>query len=70
MYGAMQFWCPVKIKFMTEGKMRRQEHWFHNGNGSAQQRYFNSQNEMLDKYGGAGQAFLVVSTCINSPLAF
>jgi uncharacterized protein YcgI (DUF1989 family) len=53
MYGAMQYWCPVKRKFMTEGGMLRQEHWFHNGDGSAQQRYFYSQNEMLDKYGGS-----------------
>ncbi len=53
MYGAMQYWCPVKRKFMTDGEMRRQEHWFHNGVGSAQQRYFYSQNEMLEKYGGS-----------------
>jgi hypothetical protein len=53
MYGAMQYWCPVKRKFMTEGEMRRQEHWFHNGDGSVQQQYFYSQNEMLDMYGGS-----------------
>jgi hypothetical protein len=53
MYGAMQYWCPVKRKFMTEGEMLRQEHWFHHGDGSAQQRYFYSQNEILDMYGGS-----------------
>jgi hypothetical protein len=53
MQGAMKYWCPVKRKFMTEGEMLRREHWFHNGDGSAQQRYFYIQNEMLDKYGGS-----------------
>jgi hypothetical protein len=53
MYGAMQYWCPVKRKFMTEGEMRREQNWFHNGNGSVQQQYFYSQNEMLDKHGGS-----------------
>jgi hypothetical protein len=52
MHGAMQYRCPVKKHFMTEAQMLRQEHWFHNGNGSAQQRYFYGQNEMLAKYGG------------------
>jgi hypothetical protein len=38
---------------MTEAqRMLRQEHWFHNGNGSAHQRYYYGQNEMLAKYGG------------------
>ena len=30
----------------------RQEDWFHNGDGSAQQRYFYNQYEMLDMHGG------------------
>ena len=50
--GRFQYWCPVKRKFMCEGEMFRQEHWFHNGDGSAQQRRYYTQNEMLDKYGG------------------
>ena len=51
-HGKLAFWCPVLKKFMPEGEMRRQEHWFHNGDGSAQQRYYYTQNEMLDRHGG------------------
>lgn len=50
--GALAFWCPVLQRFLSEGERLRQEHWFHNGDGSAQQRYFYSQYEMLDKHGG------------------
>jgi hypothetical protein len=50
--GRFEFWCPVLKKFMPEGEMLRQEHWFHNGDGSAQQRYYYTQNEMLDRHGG------------------
>jgi hypothetical protein len=50
--GRYKFWCPVKLKFMSEGEMLRQEHWFCNGNGSAQQRRYYTQNEMLDRHGG------------------
>jgi len=38
--------------FLLEGERLSQEHWFHNGDGSAQQRYFYDQNEMLDMHGG------------------
>jgi hypothetical protein len=47
--GKLEFWCPVLKKFMQEGKMLCQEHWFHNGDDpSAQQQYYYTQNEMLD----------------------
>jgi hypothetical protein len=70
MHGAMQYWCPVKRKFMTEGEMLRQEHWFHNGDGSAQQRYFYSQNEMLDKYGGSASLPRSFDASISLPGSF
>mmetsp|Transcript_20524 Transcript_20524/g.37024 ORF Transcript_20524/g.37024 Transcript_20524/m.37024 type:complete len:374 (-) Transcript_20524:241-1362(-) len=50
--GALAYWCPVLKQFLSEGERLRQEHWFHNGDGSAQQRYFYDQNEMLDIHGG------------------
>jgi hypothetical protein len=39
-HGQIEFWCPVLKKFVSEGEMLRQEHWFHNGDGLAQQRYY------------------------------
>jgi len=51
-WGRFEYWCPIQRKFMCEGEMRRQEHWFRNGDGSAQQRRYYNQNEMLDRYGG------------------
>lgn len=50
--GQHKYWCPVKRRWMSEGEMLRQEVWFHNGDGSANQRRFYTQYEMLDKYGG------------------
>jgi hypothetical protein len=50
--GRLEFWCPVMHKFMCTGEMLRQEHWFHNGDGSAQQRWYYTQAEMLDRHGG------------------
>ncbi|KAL7530439.1 hypothetical protein ACHAWF_003380 [Thalassiosira exigua] len=51
-HGRLAYWCPVLKRFLSEGERLRQEHWFHNGDGSAQQRYFYNQNEMLDMHGG------------------
>ena len=48
----LAYWCPVLKRFLSEGERLRQEHWFHNGDGSAQQRYFYNQIEMLDLHGG------------------
>lgn len=45
-------WCPVTYQFLSEPQVFRSKHWFHNGDGSAQQRYFYSQNEMLERHGG------------------
>jgi len=38
--GRFKYWCPVKRNFMCEGEMMRQQHWFRNGDGSAQQRRY------------------------------
>ena len=54
--GRFACWYPVLKKFMPEGEILRQEHWFHNGDGSAQQRYYYTQNEMLDRHGLANVA--------------
>ena len=50
--GALAYWCPVLKQFLSEGERLRQEHWFHNGDGSAQQRYYYNKMEMLDRHGG------------------
>jgi len=50
-YGRLEYWCPVHKRFLSEGEMMREEVWFHNGDGSANQRRYYTQNEMLDKYG-------------------
>jgi len=59
---AFKYWCPVLKKFISEGERLRQEHWFHNGDGSAQQRYFYKQNEMLDKHGGLDSLPLTIGS--------
>jgi len=46
-YGSLEYWCPVLHRFISDGERLRQEHWFHNGDGSANQRYFYNQLEML-----------------------
>lgn len=51
-YGSLEYWCPVLHRFISDGERLRQEHWFHNGDGSANQRYFYNQIEMLDLHGG------------------
>ena len=51
-WGELAYWCPVLKRCICKGEMLRLEHWFHNGDGSAQQRYFYNQNEMLDMHGG------------------
>ena len=51
-FGELAFWCPVLQRFITDGERYRLQHWFHNGDGSAQQRYYYDQNEMLDLHGG------------------
>ena len=50
--GLLAYWCPVLKRFVSEGERLRQEHWFHNGDGSANQRYYYNQMEMLDMHGG------------------
>eukprot|EP00562_Extubocellulus_spinifer_P023677 CAMPEP_0178634740 /NCGR_PEP_ID=MMETSP0698-20121128/12784_1 /TAXON_ID=265572 /ORGANISM="Extubocellulus spinifer, Strain CCMP396" /LENGTH=356 /DNA_ID=CAMNT_0020274413 /DNA_START=46 /DNA_END=1116 /DNA_ORIENTATION=+ len=50
--ASIEFWCPVQKKFMCAGERLQNRHWFHNGDGSAQQRRYYTQFEMLDKYGG------------------
>jgi len=50
--GALEYWCPVLKRFLSDGERLREEHWFHNGDGTAQQRYFYTQMEMLDLHGG------------------
>jgi len=50
--GLLAYWCPVLQRFISEGERYRLEHWFHNGDGSAQERYYYDQNEMLDMHGG------------------
>jgi hypothetical protein len=45
-------WCPVLKRFLNKGEVFRQEHWFHNGDGSAQKRYYYNQLEMLERHGG------------------
>jgi hypothetical protein len=50
--GSMAYWCPVLKRFISEGEKYRLQHWFHNGDGSAQQRYYYNQFEMLDMHGG------------------
>ncbi|KAL7515307.1 LOW QUALITY PROTEIN: hypothetical protein ACHAXN_012772 [Cyclotella atomus] len=50
--GALAFWCPVLKRFISDGERFRQQHWFHNGDGSAQQRHFYNQMEMLDRNEG------------------
>eukprot|EP00588_Corethron_pennatum_P011295 CAMPEP_0194282836 /NCGR_PEP_ID=MMETSP0169-20130528/23993_1 /TAXON_ID=218684 /ORGANISM="Corethron pennatum, Strain L29A3" /LENGTH=317 /DNA_ID=CAMNT_0039028269 /DNA_START=115 /DNA_END=1065 /DNA_ORIENTATION=- len=37
--GRFGYWDPVQKKFITAGERLRSEHWFHNGDGSAQQRW-------------------------------
>lgn len=49
---SLKYWCPVLKQFLSEGGRLRQEHWFHNGDGSVHQRYFYNQHEMLDMHGG------------------
>ncbi|KAL7530129.1 hypothetical protein ACHAWF_003256 [Thalassiosira exigua] len=51
-YGALQYWCPVLKRFLSEGERLRQRHWFHDGDGSANRRYFYDQYEMIDMHGG------------------
>ena len=58
-FGALAYWCPVLKRFISEGERLRLEHWFHNGDGSAQQRYFYNQNEMLDMHGGFQTVYLL-----------
>lgn len=50
--GLFAYWCPVMQRFITDGERYRLQHWFHNGNGTAQERYYYDQNEMLDMHGG------------------
>jgi hypothetical protein len=50
--GALAFWCPVLKRFISDGERFRQQHWFHNGDGSAQKRDFYNQMEMLDRNEG------------------
>lgn len=50
--GLLAYWCPVMQRFITDGERYRLQHWFHNGNGTAQERYYYDQNEMLDMHGG------------------
>ena len=52
MRGSKAYWCPVLKRFISDGERLRLEHWFHNGDGSAQQRYYYDQIEMLDRHGG------------------
>ena len=59
--GTLAYWCPVLQRFITEGERYRLQHWFHNGNGSAQERYYYDQNEMLDLHGGLGKLPTTVS---------
>ena len=60
-HGAFAYWCPVLQRFITEGERYRLQHWFHNGDGSAQQRYYYDQNEMLDLHGGLDKLPTTVS---------
>jgi len=53
--GQLAYWCPVLNRFITDGERYRLQHWFHNGNGTAQERYYYNQNEMLDMHGGLGK---------------
>mmetsp|Transcript_63989 Transcript_63989/g.74963 ORF Transcript_63989/g.74963 Transcript_63989/m.74963 type:complete len:383 (-) Transcript_63989:185-1333(-) len=50
--GRFAYWDPVKNKFICEGERLRSEHWFHNGDGSAQQRWYYNQLEILELHGG------------------
>ena len=61
--GLLAYWCPVLQRFISEGERYRLEHWFHNGNGSAQERYYYDQNEMLDMHGGLEKLPTKTSSC-------
>lgn len=50
--GQFAYWDPVLNRFITEPERLKLEHWFHNGDGTPNQRYFYTQREMLDKHGG------------------
>ena len=50
--GQFAYWDPVLKRFITEPERLKLEHWFHNGDGTPNQRYFYTQREMLDKHGG------------------
>jgi hypothetical protein len=60
--GSLAFWCPVLKRFLSEGEMFRQQHWFHNGDGSAQERYYYNQCEMLDMHGGLANLPVSISS--------
>ncbi|CAB9511986.1 expressed unknown protein [Seminavis robusta] len=66
--GSVAHWCPILQRFISEGERLRQQHWFHNGDGSAQQRYFYNQIEMLDRHGGLANLPMTIDDALDPDL--